>query len=845
MSILSARSRSSRFLRVLVSASVSIATFAIFTPTAYALPSAPTMYSYTETGNQTISLTVTFTPGASANTIVGYQYSTDGGSTWGECHSGNNCNWVTGSSQVTIQKLSDQNNSMFNGSTYQVVLSACDGGSPTSNKATNANRGTLGLTGCGASSSVVTYKAGTGVIAGPTISTSSAISYGASSPTVVVTSTGFNTSATASDFSFNFGSTGLTGITSVVFTDTTTVTFTLTGTAAVGSISIYALASAYSPAAAAVSNTVTISIAAVAPGPPRTVTGTAASSTQINISWLAPLSTGGASISNYLVSFSTDGTNWTATSSTPASTSLSRNITGLSAATTYYFKVAAVNSAGTGSYSSNSAAITTGSGPAVPETPTAVTGSSATDTSATLNWTAPSVDGGASIDGYWLQKSSDNGATWETITVRNSTSTTYSITGLTASTTYKFRVAARNSIGFGPFSVAPYGTVTTSATPTVPETPTAVSAGSATSSSLTVSWTAPANTGGASIDVYQVERSIDGTTWVTVSSSASSPLSVTGLSASTSYVFRVRAHNSVGWGPYSDSSTVVSTSAASSSPAPEPEKIYPPTIDSLSKLKVCARGHDEFIIRGNNFKNAVVTIDGVVVTIKGKSDGIINLSFGEATEGKKTITITNPAGSVTAEIEFKMVDKTAFKVFDIPYIYKGGSFLYKFEAFGENTFRITGNMPAGLVLNAETGEISGTPTEEGKFNFVLHADGLCGNDVDVIKLDIDREIPNAISHRIKFSNSKSKKITGTPQFELKKFLDHVKKISPKQIEPIIYITGGAPENEADVDSQSAKDRRDSLCDIMLTQEVLGQTMLGLFDGEEDEIEIFVYWPVVR
>jgi hypothetical protein len=317
------------------------------------------------------------------------------------------------------------------------------------------------------------------------------------------------------------------------------------------------------------------------------------------------------------------------------------------------------------------------------------------------------------------------------------------------------------------------------------------------------------------------------------------------LSASTSYYFRVAARNSVGYGPFSDSSTTVSTSAASSNSSPAPEVDYAPTITDVSKLKVCARGQENFVIRGNNFKNATVTIDGVQVSVKGKSDNVLNISFGETTAGKKIITVSNPAGKATIEVEFKLVDKTAFKVFDIPYIYKGGSFEYQFEAFGENTYRITGNLPDGLVLDAQNGIIYGVPTEEGKFNFVLHADGLCGNDVDVIKLDIDKAIPNAISYRIKFPNKKNKKIVGTEQFELKKFLKMVKEISPKQIEPVIYITGGAPENEPEVESTSAKDRRDSLCDIMINQDVLGQTVLGLFDGEEDEIEIFVYWPVVR
>lgn len=832
MSILSVRSRSSRFLRVLLTGAMALSGSFISMSVAKAAPAAPVITSVTtQTSGATQQVTVNFNYG-DASTVNGFKYSTDGGSTWDECDT-SKCNWTSRNTYLIIQKESGGTASMSNGMRVNIVIQACGSGT--------ANNAGTGLSNCSGNSRTISYTVG--VTSTPSISTSSTIANGATNPSITITSTNFETTTSLSLFTISVGTTGLTASTAT-WNSATSVTFAFTGTAAAGTVSIQASLSAFAPTTTTASNTVSVVVAATVPGAPTSVTGSVASSSQVNLSWTAPTSNGGANISDYLVQYTSDNGATYETFTASASTSTSRNITGLTAATTYKFRVAAKNSVGYGDFSTLSSGYTTSSGPTVPETPTAVTTGSATPTTIALSWTAPSNDGGSAINGYAIQKSSDGGSTWDTFTVTNTTSVSISVTGLSNSTTYKFRVAAKNTNGQGPFSVAPYASASTTAAPTVPETPTAVTASGATSSSLSVSWTAPSD-GGAAIDAYQLEKSTDGTTWTLVSATATSPYSVSGLSASTSYVFKVRAHNSVGWGPFSDSSTAVSTSATSSSPTPEPEKIYPPTIDSLSKLKVCARGHDEFIIRGNNFKNAVVTVDGVVVTIKGKSDGIINLSFGEATEGKKKITITNSVGSVTAEVEFKMVDKTAFKVFDIPYIYKGGTFLYKFEAFGENTFRVTGNMPAGLVLNAETGEISGIPTEEGKFNFVLHADGLCGNDVDVIKLDIDKEIPNAISHRIKFPNKKSKKITGSAQFELKKFLEHIKEISPKQIEPIIYITGGSPEDEADVDSQSAKDRRDSLCDIMLTQEVLGQTMLGLFDGEEDEIEIFVYWPVVR
>ena len=731
-------------MRTLLTLALTLTASFVGVASANAVPGAPTITSITNSpGTSTIDVTVTFTRAAVSPAAAGYIYSTNGGTTWAQCNS-SNCTWTTGASTIVIQKLSNNTPSMQYGDSYQIVIAECSSGSATQSRELAANISALGLQSCGAFSSTIAYTGGTPVTvaSAPTISTTSTIANAANGASIVVTGNDFKSGVATSDFTIGTGTTGLTSG-SLTFTDSTTVSIAFTGTAKIGDLTIQAKTSAYTTAPSGASNTLTISVPNAVPPAPGTPSGTVASSAQINLTWTAPSNNTGSAVTDYLVYYSSNsGSTWE-TFTASVSTSTSRNITGLTAATSYIFKVAAKNSVGYGPFSSNSSSYTTLSGPQVPETPTAVSAGSATTSSLSVSWTAPSNDGGAAISSYWLQKSSDNGVTWETVTV-----------------------------------------------------------------------------------------------------SASSPQTVSGLTISTSYVFRVAARNSIGYGPFSAASTAVSTSA--NTPAPAPEIIYAPTITSLSKLKVCSRGQDEFIIRGSGFKNASVTIDGVPVTIKGNADSIINLSFGETTPGVKTIKVTNSAGTATAEVEFKLVDKTAFKVFDIPYIYKGGSFYYQFEAFGENTFRITGNLPAGLVLNAETGEISGIPTEEGFFNFVLHADGLCGNDVDVIKLDIDKEIPNAISHRIRFSNPKSKKITGTAQFELKKFLQEIKKISPKQIEPVIYITGGAPENEAEVESQSAKERRDSLCDIMLTNDILAQTVLGLFSGgDEDEIEIFVYWPVVR
>lgn len=65
-----------------------------------------------------------------------------------------------------------------------------------------------------------------------------------------------------------------------------------------------------------------------------------------------------------------------------------------------------------------------------------------------LSWTAPTSNGGSAITGYLIERSIDNGVTWSTIISNtDSTSTTYSDTGLQPNSTYTYKVSAINAIG--------------------------------------------------------------------------------------------------------------------------------------------------------------------------------------------------------------------------------------------------------------------------------------------------------------------------------------------------------------------------------------------------------------
>ena len=82
-----------------------------------------------------------------------------------------------------------------------------------------------------------------------------------------------------------------------------------------------------------------------------------------------------------------------------------------------------------------------------PSSPTDLFVKAASHSRINLSWTAAS-DGGSAITGYKIERSTDGGSTWSTITANTgSTATTYSNTGLAPDTTYTYRVSAINAIG--------------------------------------------------------------------------------------------------------------------------------------------------------------------------------------------------------------------------------------------------------------------------------------------------------------------------------------------------------------------------------------------------------------
>jgi len=91
-----------------------------------------------------------------------------------------------------------------------------------------------------------------------------------------------------------------------------------------------------------------------------------------------------------------------------------------------------------------------GTPPTVPAAPTNLQ-VAAGNARAVLTWVAPTNNGGAVITDYRIQRTLAAGApNWTTVARPVSTLTTFTVTGLTNGTAYRFRVAAVNVAGIGP-----------------------------------------------------------------------------------------------------------------------------------------------------------------------------------------------------------------------------------------------------------------------------------------------------------------------------------------------------------------------------------------------------------
>lgn len=300
--------------------------------------------------------------------------------------------------------------------------------------------------------------------------------------------------------------------------------------------------------------------------------GLAGATSVINVSWTA-FETNGSALTSHIVKYNTvndpNDATWTVASSSISAGATSYTIgSGVTAGTPYYIKVGAVNGVGgTYAYYTNAFitpvnTITPFSASQPPSSPLDLYISAVpSSTSLSLSWTVPQSDGASAITSYIIEYSQLPDFSIVGIIDTGSTSTSYTVTSLTAGLLYYFRVKAKNgstlNIGYGGSGIgSPSNIVNNTELATAP---TDLLITNSTSTSISLSWTASSGIGGSLISDYKIEYSLSSSfsTYNTFShtASTSTSITVTGLASGSIYYFRVKAINSGGESPASNIAT--------------------------------------------------------------------------------------------------------------------------------------------------------------------------------------------------------------------------------------------------------------------------------------------------
>jgi YD repeat-containing protein len=304
-----------------------------------------------------------------------------------------------------------------------------------------------------------------------------------------------------------------------------------------------------------------------APNAPTNLVVSAIFTTQINVAWTA--ATDNVAVTGYRVERCAGASCTTFVQIGTTATSVAYNDPGLPAGTTYRYRVRATDAAGNLSgYSNILTAATLASDTQAPTVPLNPGATAVSATQINVTWAASTDNVG--VTGYRVERCAGASCT-NFAQIATPTASPLSDTGLTASTLYQYRVRATDAVG----NVSAYSAVvsaTTSATDTqAPTVPTGLSATAISSTQITLSWTA--STDNVGVTGYRVERcsGINCSTFTQVATPAGITFGDSGLTASTSYSYRVRAADAAGnLSGYSSTATATTQTTTDTTPPSAP-----------------------------------------------------------------------------------------------------------------------------------------------------------------------------------------------------------------------------------------------------------------------------------
>ena len=229
-------------------------------------------------------------------------------------------------------------------------------------------------------------------------------------------------------------------------------------------------------------------------------------------------------------------------------------VPGLAPSTTYNYRIRTVDAAGNQTISSNGTFTTAaGADTVAPSVPTGLTATPISTTQINLSWNASTDNVG--VTGYRVFR--DGGST----PIATVTTTSYSDSGLTASTTYQYTVIAIDAAGnaSGP-SVAASAATDTIVLDTTAPTVSARTVTNVTSNSVTVNWTT--NEAATSQIEYGPTTSYGSLTLLDSNLVTAHSVLVSGLGSSATYNYRIRTVDAAGNQTISSNGTFTTAAGA-------------------------------------------------------------------------------------------------------------------------------------------------------------------------------------------------------------------------------------------------------------------------------------------
>lgn len=416
----------------------------------------------------------------------------------------------------------------------------------------------------------------------------------------------------------------------------------------------------------------TITDVPAAPG----ITSLTASSGQVVVGVSPPASNGGSAITGYTVTASPGGV--TGTLSGPAGGNVT--VTGLSNGTSYSFTATATNAVGTGPASAA----------AGPVTPLA---------NQTITFSPPGTQNYGTTPTLTATSSSGLAVTWS-----SSTPAVCSIG--TTSGTLNFLSAGNCTInadqaGNGTYSAAPRVSQTFTVNAVAPGAPT-IGTATAGNAQASVGFTAPANTGGAAITGYTVTSNPGNVT----ATGATSPVTITGLTNGTAYIFTVTATNG----------QTGSASAASNSVTPRGTQTItfanPGNVNFGASTTLNATASSGLPVILTSTTPSVCTVSGQQLTAVAPGNCVIdanqpgNAAFTPAAQVVQSFNVVVPGGAVSIATT-TLPPATGGVAYSQTIVANGGFQPYTFSLVG-------GALPSGITFTS-AGSIVGTPTVAGTF----------------------------------------------------------------------------------------------------------------------------------